>query len=220
MTKWLAKYKNDAGQEVWSTEVEKDSNGQSFWLDERGFPRPFEREFDHPTLGHLTLSGTPVAIPEEPPTPPDHEHNKAVGGFLNALNTSFPSDELRRQFENEHKEIVRAINTKFKGVSLEQMAAWRALIREAIPAPPKYGPYELRKLFYHSRADYGQLRIDGPEPKQYGTEANNFEDTEWWVYCGICEKPGQQARYATAEVLLEIEAGIRGKYSCQRPCRN
>jgi hypothetical protein len=169
-----------------------------------------------------------IEVPDPLPEPFDPQRAEAIKELREALNR-FPSGEYQR-FVNENPRLETALRKGFHGMTPEKVRELTSLIEterervkqertRAIP-PPTLSQFQLTKSFYHSRAEYGDLKIDGPEPKQYGTAANNFEDCEWWCYCGRCEKPGQQTRYVSARVLLEMECAYRGKFDCQRPCKN
>ena len=207
MTNWVIKFKNDAGQEVWETPFEE-INGQRFMFDARGFRQSYEGKYNHPTLGHLIWSRTePIA--EKPPKPPDHEHNSAVAEFLSVLNGSFPSNEMRIRFETEHDDIVLAMNTGFEGVSLDQLAAWKALIREATTAP-EFNRYELTEKFKSPQC--GDLRIN--DLVEYATKENGWDPT-WAASCYNC---GTKLVNIKASTILKMRRD--GKtFRCGKPCK-
>jgi hypothetical protein len=169
-----------------------------------------------------------IQDPDTLPTPCDPCHAEAIKELRAALNR-FPSDEYQR-FLNENPRLETALRKDFDGMTPEKVRELTSVIdtererikeeRRRAEPPPSLGRYELTKNFYHCRGDFGHLGIDGPEPKQYGTAAASFEDCEWYVFCRICEQPGQYTRYTTARVLAEMEIGYSPKFKCQGPCKN
>jgi hypothetical protein len=225
-----ARYKNKEGK-VLDIPLIEDPLSKQFLLEtERGQLAKFEDLIHDATFGDMVFV---ELIEEKPPLPQPGSPDRSLAlADLSQVIDCFPAADLEAFVAQPgQRELGQAIHARngFASATLDKIIRWKESLdaeiqrrqeeRKREEPPLQLGRYELTTDFYHSRTDFGDLKIDGPEPRQHGTAASGFEDSEWWVYCGKCEKPGLEARYTTARVLLEIEAGRREKFICQGPCR-
>jgi hypothetical protein len=167
-----------------------------------------------------------VQIPDPLPQPYSPIRAEAIKTLLAGL-ARYPGDDHQGLLKRNPR-LKTAIDRDFLGVSIEAIQGWTDIVQseaeerkqERIRAtpPPVFSQFQLTRDLYHGRGDFGDLKVDGPGPKQHGTPAASFEDCEWWCYCSKCERQGLQMRFVPARILLEIECGFRPKYECEGPC--
>lgn len=206
MSDWKAIFRNDTGQEVWETPL-VETNGQFFWLNGRGFREPFNREFQHPTLGRLTHSRTAKAE-EQPPQPRDPERERLVAALDKSLRITFSNPDALQTFLGSAPEIERGLNTDFEGVSIEQIGEWITRINKSV-AKPNFTMEQRRRRF--TGQTLGDLSI-GREQIASST-ANDWNGT-FDAECK-CRKLKGSIR---VEHLLEMQNGLRELFRCGNPC--
>jgi hypothetical protein len=166
-----------------------------------------------------------VQTPDPMPAPFSPVRAEAIKNLHVAI-SRFPNDQLQGFF-NKNPRIRTAIDLKFVGASVERLDEFTRLItaeterirkeRKAAEPPPEFERGELTRDFRRSRASYGDLTIENLRTP--GTQEMRWKDATWFVRCK-CEKEGPTTRWATAQVLLQMEDGFTPRWKCGNPCRD
>jgi hypothetical protein len=209
---WIATFYEEGNQANKTRFDLVESGGQSYLLNPRrtgSFPFTKVLQWEGTTWVHERTDPKPVL----PPQPRDPEREEAIENLKGAL-SRFPSPDALLMFYAQEGDLEARINGNYN-LTVAEMREWCAKIAKALAAQ-KYGRFELTRDFRHSRADYGDLKIEGIYKE--GTQEHNWENAEWYCRCKRCEKDGAAPRRILARTLLEIEAGSRNKFICGNPC--
>ena len=183
----------------------------------------FHDPIDDTKYGRLKYANKIIQTPDPAPQPFNPARAQAIRELHETLE-KYPSDYYPALL-TKYRKMANALDHDFPAaVTVERIQEWkmqvdseaeeRRLEKIRETPPPTFSQFQLTRNFYHSRFNYGQLKIIYQEPVVRGSLENCWK-AEWTGLCAGCGHEGP----VSSETLLFMECGYLPLHSCSRPCR-